>query len=267
MTKDIDTKEIHTILLNIAKEFHRICIKHDIPYYMIGGTMLGAIRHKGFIPWDDDMDFGIPREHYDKFIQIASKELTNYYQLHTIDNSAYALMGISKIADMRTRIQEEYAPKTKESIGINIDIFPLDETNSKITFFSKNKIIELLVKLQKILFIDYNSRQGIPRNIAFILQELIKISPKKNVKLINDLIRKKSKSATNSMWANYFGAYGCKEIISKNIFGQPTLYQFEDTSFYGVNDYKSYLKQLYSKYWILPPEGKRRIHHKIIEKI
>ena len=70
-----NVEEIHHILLNIAAAFHQICIKHDIPYCMLGGTMLGAVRHKGFIPWDDDMDFAVPREYYEKIIELLEQEL------------------------------------------------------------------------------------------------------------------------------------------------------------------------------------------------
>ena len=73
--KKMTLDEIHLTLLDIAKEFDRICVKHNIPYYMIGGTMLGAVRHKGFIPWDDDMDFGVPVEYYEELQRILDKEL------------------------------------------------------------------------------------------------------------------------------------------------------------------------------------------------
>ena len=66
MKKTISLPECHNILLNIAIDFHNTCAKHNIPYYMLGGTQLGAVRHKGFIPWDDDMDFGVPRMYFEQ---------------------------------------------------------------------------------------------------------------------------------------------------------------------------------------------------------
>ena len=63
MKKELSIEELHQIVLNIGKEFHKICINNNIPYYILAGTMLGAIRHKGFIPWDDDIDIGIPRQY------------------------------------------------------------------------------------------------------------------------------------------------------------------------------------------------------------
>lgn len=265
MTQYINTQEAQNILLDIAKEFHKICQKHNIPYYMIGGTMLGAIRHKGFIPWDDDMDFGIPREHYNRFIQIALKELPNFYKLHTIDNSAYALMGISKIADTRTEIHEKFSPRTNDSIGLNIDIFPIDQTNDQTGIFSRNRIIQELLKLQRTLFIDYKSRTGSKRIIAYILQKLIRISPQSNIKRINKLIAKSSTSSTHNMWVNFYGTYGFKEILDRKLFGEPILYPFENTHFYGVAHYDAYLKHFFSNYMELPPIDKRHIHHEKIK--
>ena len=78
--KRIGIDEIHARVLAIAKEFDKICTRHQIPYYMLGGTMLGAIRHKGFIPWDDDMDFGVPIAYYDQLEEILKEELPSNYR-------------------------------------------------------------------------------------------------------------------------------------------------------------------------------------------
>ena len=74
-------ERLHQIDIEIVKEVVKICDKHNLLYYMIGGTMLGAIRHKGFIPWDDDVDLGMPREDYEEFLKIASKELPDYLKI------------------------------------------------------------------------------------------------------------------------------------------------------------------------------------------
>ena len=92
----IDIEEVHSRVLAIAKEFDRICTLHGIPYYMIGGTMLGAIRHKGFIPWDDDMDFGVPIEHYQELINILEKELPYPFRCCTYKNHPAVLFNFLK---------------------------------------------------------------------------------------------------------------------------------------------------------------------------
>ena len=103
----IDIEEVHHRILNIAEAFDKICAEHDIPYYMLGGTMLGAIRHKGFIPWDDDMDFGVPYEHYNRLISILEKELPRGMRCCTFENSKAVVYPFMKIEDTETCIEQE----------------------------------------------------------------------------------------------------------------------------------------------------------------
>ena len=79
--KNLSGVELHSVLLEIGKAFHNICGKNNIPYFMLGGTMLGAVRHKGIIPWDDDMDFGVPREYFDKLKKALCEELPSNMEI------------------------------------------------------------------------------------------------------------------------------------------------------------------------------------------
>ena len=78
LLRKINTQQVQEILLQLMSEFHNFCITHNIKYYMIGGTLLGAVRHKGFIPWDDDIDVGMLRQDYEKFLALSSKFSKNY---------------------------------------------------------------------------------------------------------------------------------------------------------------------------------------------
>ena len=144
MSFDSDLKIIHEILLKIAESFHQVCENNKIQYYMLGGTMLGAIRHKGFIPWDDDMDFGVMAEDWPKLIEALNKDLPQYYRIRDIKNTKGISNPSIKIEDVRTIIRESDKAGESDVIGINIDIFPLNYTNGKKSFFSKNGIIENL---------------------------------------------------------------------------------------------------------------------------
>ena len=258
--KKIDINECQKRLLEIAKEFDHICAKHNIPYYMLGGTMLGAIRHKGFIPWDDDMDFGIPREYYTRFKDACKSELNPWYKFICEDNSDYAILGIGKIIDTNTELRETYSVDTNETIGINIDIFPLDYTNDAKGFFSLNKRMRMAFKLQKLLFVNADDRKGIKKWMAKFIKTILPLGKTTLLKYISSNLLKRNKSRKNNSIFNVAGAWGMKELIPKELFGQPTKYKFEDIELYGVANYDGYLKHLYSNYMQLPPEDERHIH-------
>lgn len=256
--KNLIIDQTHLILLDMAKEFHRICIDNDIPYYMLGGTMLGAIRHKGFIPWDDDMDFGIPRKYYARFVNIAEKELPARYKMLTVDNSDYAILGIGKLSDTKTWVKDTYSVKSEEKLGLNIDIFPLDYTDDKLGIFSFNWYIRSCFKLQKLLFMETENRPFFKGMFAKVCQTIISMK-KTTIPYYIDCKMSK-REIEPSVLANLFGAWGMKEFVDIKIMGEPVLYDFEDTQFYGPFDSSAYLKQLYGDYMKLPPIEKRHIH-------
>lgn len=250
--KEIKTlDELHSILLNIAKVFDKICREHDIPYYMLGGTMLGAIRHKGFIPWDDDMDFGVERQYYDKLLKILAKELPSPYKLNTMYNSSI-ISDACKISDDSTGMIEG----SRTDIGINIDIFPLDHTNGKKGKLSKNNIVHKIGVLNAIRFSKVSDYNGI-RRLVTIISKII-MPNIKNYTLIK-FANKHFISKGDSI-SNLYGFWGVKETMPFSYMGTPTLYKFEDTKFYGAENYDGYLKSLYNHYMEIPPVDKRHVH-------
>lgn len=255
--KEIKTaEELHGILLDLGKEFHRICTRHDIPYYMLGGTMLGAVRHKGFIPWDDDMDFGVPRKYFEKLKEILMKELPgDKYSVLNIQNSNALLMDIIKIQDKRTLMHELYKENISDELGINIDVFPLDNSIAKDTV--KQKMIDALMSLQMYRFLSVKSRPFLKKIVAICIKVLF--SPFSKGTIIN-FINKHLISDNGEYVANYYGAWGSRETVKSEIMGTPMLYPFEDTQLYGVAKPNEYLRSLYGDYMQLPPENKRHIH-------
>ena len=121
-----DSQRIKEIELEIFKVFLDIANKLDIKYYLIGGTLLGAVRHKGFIPWDDDIDVGLPRKDYEKFIAEAQKYLPDYYFLQTYETDPEYPLSFAKIRDSRTTYLETALNNKKINHGVFFDIFPLD---------------------------------------------------------------------------------------------------------------------------------------------
>lgn len=253
MKQITDAKELHGILLDMGKEFHRICTENSIPYYMLGGTMLGAVRHKGFIPWDDDMDFGVPREHFEKLKDVLKKELDSKYSVRTVLDSKALLMDIVKIMDNRTVLKELYKENVKDN-AINIDIFPLDRTTSK---NGNCKKINKLMIFQSYRFLSVKSRPLIKKIIAIALKVVFFWMNKRMViRYINQHLIEKE----GPYISNVYGAWGPKETVLREVMGTPILYNFVDTQFYGVEHSDTYLKSLYGDYMQLPPENKRHLH-------
>lgn len=251
----LEVKECHKFLLDLAKELHAICVKNKIPYYMLGGTQLGAIRHKGFIPWDDDMDFGVPRQYYLSLMDILSKELPPYYNVVSIYSSQNYSNGFYKIEDTRTLIKEANSKGLKN--GVNIDVFPIDYTNANHGFFSKNWWIVQLYKLETYSFSELEDLGWFRAFLNKTFRCLLFFADNKT---IFNFIDKHLIVPDGDYLVNHYGAYADKEVVRKEIFGTPILYKFEDTEFYGVEQYDAYLKHFYGDY-MQPPRGKANHFH------
>ncbi len=251
----IEVKECHKYLLQIAKSFHDICIRHGIPYFMVGGTQLGAVRHKGFIPWDDDMDFCVPRKYYKTLIELLDKELPSNYKVRSIYHSKKYCNGFFKIEDTNTLIKEVgEAGLTK---GVNIDIFPLDYTNDNKGVFSKNHLISKLIEFETLCFADM---EGASRLISFINKLLYPMRLIMSNKAIFNFIDKHLILTEGDYLVNHYGVYAMKEIVPKSFFGIPALYPFEDTELYGVEKFDDYLTHFYKDY-MQPPKGTANHFH------
>lgn len=259
----LNIDEVHQILLGIGKEFHRICTINNIPYYMIGGTQLGAIRHGGFIPWDDDMDFGIPRPYYEKFKKCCLEQAQHPYKLITGENSSYPI-GYYKMQDKGTLIEDPMMGFNNSSpIGVYIDIFPLDECSndySKLHSLDRKRII--FDHIVRGIFEKIPHRKWYYGIANYILHYLLPHNHTAKMwwmKQKNAICMKYSQTGKEAM-INLYGIYKERELVDKSIWGKPTLYKFEDTEFLGPEDYDGFLKQIYKDYMKLPPENKRHIH-------
>ena len=256
----IDINECHNMLLNIASAFDEICKRHQIPYYMLGGTMLGAFRHKGFIPWDDDMDFGVERLYFPKLIKALSEELPAHLHVKTLDNCAHFVSNFIKIEDDRTLVFEEWHDGARD-MGVFIDVFPLDQ-GRKSSFQTKifASYIFFLLQLKDYLYFDPKYRRGIKKVIATLMCKSNVCSYQQMLTHIDRLLKRHT-TGDSGYLINYYGIWGKKEIVRQEVFGQPQVYPFENITLTGVTNADAYLSTLYGNYMQLPPETKRLIHN------
>lgn len=253
------TREIQLKLLELMKIFHKVCERNKITYYMLGGTMLGAVRHKGFIPWDDDMDVGLPRQEYEKLLSLPQSEWPNNIYIKTPYNSTDLIFPYSKLMDINTTIVEDRLNGIVE--GVYIDIFPLDGAGNstiaaRIKFYFSYWKQGLLYNNQ-----DYGMKKTILR------RTVQKYAKKQDIKkLYRDVEKwmKRSDFYRSSIVGNFSGSWRLKEFMKKEYMGSPVLYRFENTDLYGPENADKYLTSLYGEYMRLPPIDERKSHHRFI---
>ncbi len=251
------------MLVDMLRWFHNFCVENHLCYYVIGGTMLGAARHQGFIPWDDDIDIGMPREDYGRLAELMQKDHNKRYILETpLSDSKDFFYPMSKLYDTETTLVENTRYKIKR--GIYLDIFPLDgmgQTEEEArSFFADIKkrrlfLLALTTGIRK-------ERKGY-KNAAILLLHVIPDCILRKKKLLYDLeYRCAAKNYDEcNLVGVLMGNWMEREIMPKSYFGTPTEYQFETLTVFGVEKYDEYLTALYGDWRQLPPEDKRKSHH------
>jgi len=249
--RKIEIEELKQIQLAILKEVHNFCVKRGLRYSLSGGTLLGAVRHKGYIPWDDDIDIMMPRPDYN----ILVKEF-NGYRSHLIcgayENDKKFMYSIAKIYDDRTILNEE----KHIIIGINIDVFPIDgfpETTRETKFFLKKYFL-----LSEILYLKIIKGYSLKTKFFSYFAKLIPLSliQKKISNLIKEYDYEKSKFV-----GAVCGRYLLKEKYPRFVFLDYIELPFENYKFNAIKQYDIYLSQHYGNYMELPPLEKRESHN------
>lgn len=272
MNSNIDL--LHKADLAIVKEVVKICEDNGLTYYMLGGTQLGAIRHKGYIPWDDDIDLGMPREDYERFLEIAPAALSKTRKVVNYRNDPEYHYYITRILDTDSKVVETRYANEGKTTNLSIDIFPLDGSPNnpilrKIYFF-RVMYHRALMSLHYKKGIDPDRKRGIAERAMLFFFKLLPTDKmfdayKQKVK-IDSLLRKYS-IWNSKISGNIMGAYRTREMVPTEWLGGKDggMYDFEDIKLRGYRDYDKYLSHLYGEYMQLPPEGSRKIHFKLIE--
>ncbi len=262
MKRELNLREIQQYSLDVLLDIVSVCDSHHIEYMLFYGTLLGAVRHKGFIPWDDDVDIAMLRKDYEKFLQVYPKTGHHRYQLLTNKDKSY-LLPYAKVNDTKT---VSYMNQVELGYGVSVDIFPIDlesmdEKKAYQMFLRQKKLSDVISKFSVI-----DKYSGIKSKIKYFLYRsgAIRLLTCKAIHLAQKY------NQTDSTFA------ACNIAPVGDLFERQLLswltnlerIEFEGYFFKAPKDFDAILKNQYGDYMVPPPQEKQVSHHcmKIFEK-
>lgn len=265
VNKEISLDEIKIIELEILREVHMICVKHGIKYTLAAGTLLGAVRHQGFIPWDDDIDIAMPRPDYDKFLRVCELEKHDFKLICNENNKNYKCL-FAKAYAKNTIIVDDVIDNNGTNIGVYIDIFPIDGMgktyNTARSLIMKTEIYRNIIIASCWKKYEFSKTRPLifePIRLFFYLMSRFLYVDK----LINIVMKYERKFDFKD--SNYVGcicgSYRYKGIMNKKMFTNYIKLSFMGSEYYCIQEYDKYLKILYGDYMQLPPVDERITHH------
>ena len=255
-------RKLQLVELEILEEVDRICQENDIKYFLCGGTLLGAIRHKGFIPWDDDIDVLMTRKNYNKFIDVCRKKLDDKYIIDCYKTNKKCSFPFIKIKKKGTLyVEQKNYNNYDDNSGIWIDIFPIDGAKSQVSKFQQKqyKISQYISTLISIKTgSNYYKNSKVKKKIYSIILSVV---PYKFMTWAYE----KVVSFYDVENSDYLCAFATVYTIEKETYEKKKIFpyenvEFEGRKFTGIKGYDYYLKKLYGDYMKLPPKEKRVNH-------
>lgn len=261
--KKMTSEDIQRVSLEILRDIHSFCVENDIFYTLCGGTLIGAIRHNGFVPWDDDIDIAMPRPDYDKFIcTYRSKSGYKLLSREVQGGDKGVYIAYSRVCEMeKTYVDTSYQPWSAYNTGIWIDIMPLDGASSVETEEKKR----LALAKRTFLCLGWARKSVVPFWKARSVFDFFKLIYcvlffYKRYKAADKLIEicRKEDYKTSSYFTDLSVVhYGLKEYNSKELLRDKILWPFGQDNFYVLSGFDSWLRHIYGDYMKLPPKEKQ----------
>ena len=249
-----DLRSLQIVKLDILLEVDRICRKYNIKYFLVAGTLLGAIRHKGFIPWDDDIDICMPIDDYRKFCEIALTEMNSEYFLQNYDTD-YTGMWFCKIRKNNTTMIETGCEKCNIHNGIWIDIFPLISVKSDEKWLkSVNRNATIIKRVLNVCFESRNPMEKLP-----LKYKIVRFVPLWLARTAANIVYS-SIFKNNKKYEGCYYLWGSPTIFSRfdnDLFDELCEVCFEGHMLFAPKNWDEYLTILYGDYMKLPPVEKR----------
>lgn len=269
-------RQVQLVQLEMTKEIKRVCAALNINYWLEAGTLLGAIRHKGFIPWDDDLDVAMKRVDYDRFLREAPELLSQDYDLVTWEKNRYYGLPFAKIQKKGTLFVEAAAPQKSANNGIYVDIMPYDlypddtkvrsKLKWKLYFYKRVMLSKCGYRPWKAKDYSKNFLKMIEKKTFYVVLSILSLFMSK------DRIRNRYESIVKDVNShcegeNVYPQDGATDfgdiVIKRKLLEHFQEMPFEDGVFTCPVKYDEYLKALYGDYWQLPPEEERINRHNI----
>ncbi|MBQ8507701.1 MAG: LicD family protein [Clostridia bacterium] len=256
---NLTTREIQLSCLEVLKEFDALCKANRLTYFLSGGTLLGAIRHKGFIPWDDDVDVMMPRADYERLLSLKNP------RVYSVEGGNYGRPW-ARMADEGTRRSSE-ALFTEDTSGTYIDIFPIDGVpEGKLAaklFYRRIRLYDMLWRTAMRNSIGEKERMRALKKIAAAL--LRPIGPRPFARRMNKI------AMAQDYGGKYRGVsmithYDAREKMPAGVFDHAVEVDFEGLRLPAPCGYDAYLTRLYGDYMVLPPEHRRATHNASYQK-
>ncbi len=254
--------------LEILRFLKKICMENNINYFLDSGTLIGAVRHGGFIPWDDDIDIGMARSEYERLIKIwketyEDEKISYYLKCKEIDKTC--AMPFAKLCKKNTKIVEHETNGSSGTHGISIDIFPFDDIPEKesFSFGIRLRIAKFLV----VVSLYKNGYKGFKNRFRKILCGSFSWLPYHVINLFQYNTYTKYNNQMKKEMACYIFSRGYKSCHGdkEKVFGKGNEIEFEGEMFSCPVDYDTYLRTQYGDYMKLPPKENQKSNHRILE--
>lgn len=259
--EDETLQQLKNVELEIMDTIHRLCTEEGLTYFLVGGSALGALRHQGFIPWDDDIDIGMPRGDYERFLELcrAGKLPADYNLQHDSTDDTYTLF-FAKVRKRNTRFIEPGVKESKEFQGIFVDVFPLDSCAERGGIFYHIRAT-IIREIRHILFLRGFNRmpQALWGKVIMLL-----LAPFSSRTLCRWRHRLATRQAQGDWFINYGSNYAyLKQTMPKDVYLPTATANFEGREYCVPHRCERYLELLFGDWRQLPPEDKRRNHNPV----
>lgn len=261
--------DLHRVQIELVAEFRRVCEKHSLKFFALYGTLLGAVRHQGFIPWDDDVDLGMLRADYEKLLDVVKLDLSEKYFFQTFASDEHYASPLGKLRKNKTVFHERTSGLGGQHRGIFIDVFPLDTKPTKkwqqVLQQRSTYVLKRLLMIKGGYEIGAGGG-GVRRTTRLLAGAMSKLLPRPLlVGLLNHQMSRRN-GCPAVKYISVSGPYSYdRETLDARWVNELVELPFEHTTIPAFRDAHSYLTRIYGDYMILPPKSDRIGHHDLVK--